>query len=254
MGLTDYLLDFDFSYLLFYTNTELLWSSLKRIIEDAVSQFTPRPKSRRGRFPRWFTPLVRHHLNQIQSLRKKARKSPSSLPCNCTKLSNAEHLLQDEMQSVKAGYEFNLVHDLSSSKNYNIYKYICHLHQYKSIPSQLHFNSTQAVTDAEKANLLNNYFSSILTCSSFYLPSPSTIPVPQEILSNIDISVSDVYTALASIDNTKAMGIDKTHPRILKMSATALCKPIHHLFTLCLSQSYLPFDRRTYSYHSNPSR
>ena len=107
-------------------------------------------------------------------------------------------MLQDEMQTTKAVYEFNLVRDLSSSKNYNIYKYIHHLRQSKSIPSQLHFNSTQDVTDAEKGNLLNNYFSSIFTCSSFHLPSPSTIPVPQETLSNIGISVSDVYTALAS--------------------------------------------------------
>ena len=128
----------------------------------------------------------------------------------------------------------------------NIYKYIHHLHQSQFIPSQLHFDSTQAVTDAKKANLLHNYFSSIFTCSSFYLPSLSTIPIPQETLSNIDISLFDVYTAFASIDHTKAMGIDKIHPRILKMPATALCEPLHHLFTLCLSQSYLPLDWHTH--------
>ena len=139
-----------------------------------------------------------------------------------------------------------MVHNLSSSKNCNIYKYIRHLCQSKSIPTQLQFNSTVAVTDAEKANLLNNYFSSVFTCSSFHPSSSSTIPVPQETLSNLDISITDVYTALASLDHTKAMGIDKMHPRILKMSATALCEPIHHLFTLCLSQSYLPLDWRTH--------
>ena len=36
-------------------------------------------------------------------------------------------MLQDEMQTDKAVYEFNLVSNLSSSKNYNIYKYIRHL-------------------------------------------------------------------------------------------------------------------------------
>ena len=115
------------------------------------------------------------------------------------------------MQTAKAVYEFNLVSNLSSSKNYNIYKYIRHIRQSKSISSHLHFNSTPAVTDAEKANLSNKYLSSIFTCSFFYLPSQSTTPVLQETLSNADISVSDVYTALVSIFHAKTMGIDKIH-------------------------------------------
>ena len=250
VGLTDYMYfqNFEFFKLLFYNNIEFLWSSVKCIIQDAVSQFTCRTKSRRGLFPKW-SPSVWHHLNQIHSLRKKSRKSPFSL--NCTKLSHAEQILKDDLQTAEAVYELNLIRwlvEFQELQHLQIYSSLNHT----SLNPFLHFNSTQAVTDTEKANLLNNYFSSNFNCSSFYLPSPSTIPIPQETLSKIDTSVSDVYTALASIDDIKTKGIDEMHPRILKIPATALCKPIHHLFTLCLSHSYLPTWLAYSQYHSNP--
>ena len=123
-------------------------------------------------------------------------------------------------------YEHNLVHDTSTSKNYDIYKYIQHLCQSNTRPSKLYFNSKTAVIDAHKADLFNNYFCSIFSGSSFSLPLLSTIPIPHTTLSYLDISVPDVYVELISVDQTKAMGIDEIHPRIWKMLATILWEPI----------------------------
>ena len=130
---------------------------------------------------------------------------------NCTKLSNAELLLQDKIRSAKVMYKHNLVCDISTPKNCNIYKYIQHLCQSNTLPAELYLNSKTAVTDADKADHFNSYFSSVFSCSSLCLPPLSTIPVPQSSLTHLDILVSDVYKELISNDQTKVMGFDEIH-------------------------------------------
>ena len=45
----------------------------------------------------------------------------------------------------------------------------------------------------------------------------------------INISSSDVYIALSTLDPTKGFGCDNVHPRILKYCALALVEPISNL-------------------------
>ena len=52
------------------------------------------------------------------------------------------------------------------------------------------------------------------------------------------------WTCSSSFDSTKALGIDRICPYILKHCALALCQPIHHLFSLCLSKHYIPEEWR----------
>ena len=55
---------------------------------------------------------------------------------------------------------------------------------------------------------------------------------------------SDVYFALNSLDPSKVMGIDDIGPKILKHCALALYQPVYHLFSMCLSQYYIPHEWR----------
>ena len=80
----------------------------------------------------------------------------------------------------------------------------------------------------------------------FLLPQMDMLPLPQSILSDISISECDVYTALASLDPQKSMGIDGIGPKVLKWCALALHKPFHHLFLLTFSQNHLPEEWRTH--------
>ena len=51
-----------------------------------------------------------------------------------------------------------------------------------------------------------------------------------------------VYDTLVTLDTTKAMGPDEIPSIVLSTCASALYKPLHHLFCLCLDLSYLPYD------------
>ena len=77
------------------------------------------------------------------------------------------------------------------------------------MPSVLTYNDITATSDADihKACVFNQFFDSVFTNSSFVLPD--VIITHTSVLSDIDISVSDVYNVLINLDPTKAMGIDR---------------------------------------------
>ena len=56
------------------------------------------------------------------------------------------------------------------------------------------------------------------------------------------ITYHDVYLALAELDPNKALGVYAIGPKVLKYCALALYIPIHHLFTLCLSLTSIPYE------------
>ena len=49
---------------------------------------------------------------------------------------------------------------------------------------------------------------------------------------------------LLAVGRPKAMGIDRIGPLVLKSCADVLCVPIHHLFTVSLSNGHLPSEWR----------
>ena len=65
-------------------------------------------------------------------------------------------------------------------------------------------------------------------------------------ISEITITEHDVYTALVTLDTTKATGPDEIAPIILKLCADVLYKPIHYLFSLSLKHGAIPSSWKTY--------
>ena len=54
----------------------------------------------------------------------------------------------------------------------------------------------------------------------------------------------DIFQVLTSLDPSKAAGFDGIFPRLLKHCALPLCQPLHHLFSLSITQSYIPAEWR----------
>ena len=63
-------------------------------------------------------------------------------------------------------------------------------------------------------------------------------------LSEVSFTELDVFHVLQSLDPSKAMGCDGISPKLLKNCALALYQPLHHLFSLKLSQCYLAMEWR----------
>ena len=223
------------------SDIELIWSNLKELILYSISLHTPQHQARFHLSPAWFNSSVRHQLNKTHSYRKKCKQNPSSQ--NSLNLSSAETRLQEEMAAAKVNFENNLVSNFAFSNDSKIYRYIRSLSGHVSLPDIMYWDSASAQSDSDKANLFNKFFHSVFTVDiESTTPHASTLPASS--LCSIDISLEDTFLALSSCDPSKAMGGDGIPPMILKHAASALAEPVHHLFSLCLTKSYLPAEWR----------
>ena len=238
-GLIYYLLDLDYQHLLLSTDIEFIWSSLKAILTQAIAMFTPKVKYRSHPLPKWFHSDLRHQLHKTRTLRRRCRHKPT--PSRLSQLSSAEIDLQSAIAKARIDYESNLVSRFASLRDPKIFRYIRSLSGQGNLPPVLSLGSQEASTAREKASLFNQYFHSVFSPHSQF-PYPSDFPFPEKALCSLSISIEETFSALVSIDSSKAMGGDNIPPIILKHSATALVEPIHHLFSLCLSQAYLPTE------------
>ena len=146
------------------------------------------------------------------------------------------------MISAKSSYEEQLVFDYAYSNSNKFFVYVQSLTNHSVIPPNVHFNDQYASSDTDRASLFNRYFHSVFTHSPYVLPPVSELPSSDSSLINISFSDSDVYSALVSLNETKAMGIDGIPSKVLKHCAVALYEPIYHLFHLSLQQGYLPAE------------
>ena len=246
-SLCSFLIDFDFTSCLLSHDVDSVWNSIKSAIYEGINLFIPRVRLRRHQYPRWYTPELRHLSKCLHTLRKKVSKKPTSYLR--IKLEQQTSALSDKIQSAKSLYESQLVANCAGNCNSKIYDYIRSLSNNSSIPSTVFLNSSSATTDLEKANLFNSFFHSVYNPSqSGTLPLPSSEPiVSYPSIANISFTELEVFSALSSLDPAKSMGVDRIGSKILKQCASALYIPLHHLFSLSISNHAIPLEWKHHS-------
>ena len=71
-------------------------------------------------------------------------------------------------------------------------------------------------------------------------------PSASDSLSETTILDTNVYNVQFTLDTSKATCPNEIPPIVLSTCASALCKPLHYLFCLCLDSGYLPADRKVH--------
>ena len=102
-------------------------------------------------------------------------------------------------------------------------------------------NGTMTVNDTEKADTLNNFFSSVFT------PVEDTGTIPtlpdrsyMKPLTTVLIETDDVKKILEKLKTNKAAGPDGIHPRILKELASELAPILCNIYQRSLRDGVLP--------------
>ena len=177
--MSSFIMDYDLENFYSSTDIELLWNSLKDLILQAISLYTPTVQTKRRRHPQWFTPIIHHQLHKIHSLRRKCKLHSTPHKTSC--LLNAELQLQANIRSTRIAFESTLVSKFATCKDPSIFKYIKSFLKGPGLPTFLTYETTTVTSDVDKANAFNKFFHST-PVASHHLISPSqqshSVPSP----------------------------------------------------------------------------
>ena len=109
----------------------------------------------------------------------------------------------------------------------------------KNIPT-LSLNNEYAETDYQKANMLNEYFSSQSDIDDQNKSLPPPKPVEHDLLDILQISPQSVKEVLDALDVNKSCGPDLMSPRLLKEGSQILAEPYSTIFTSSLRLGRFP--------------
>ena len=144
-----------------FDEVETVWTIINQTLNQAIDLLVPKVRIRTKQYPKWFNSQLIHEVNCLRTLRKKYSCSPTDH--NLNRLTIAEKSFSSNSESAKVTYESNLIESLLSQSNPAVYRYLKSITNHKGIHATVVFNDTHASTDYDKADLFNNYFSSVFT-------------------------------------------------------------------------------------------
>ena len=104
----------------------------------------------------------------------------------------------------------------------------------------LQTNGQIITNDRDKANTLNNHFSSVFTQEIY--PIPKLSPSVYSDIPFLEIGIDGVVKQLKNINQNKATGPDELPARVLKEAAAEIAPIITHIFQQSYNTSKLPDD------------
>ena len=151
------------------------------------------------------------------------------------------------IKNAKRGYETKIAYQAKSNPK-NFWKYVQEKMKINTSINALKTDSGQmAVTDSEKAETLNNFFSSVFTRENLdNLPQMTkSLNLEGISLSEIRVTPMVVEAKLKNLDPSKAQGPDKIPAKILKELCKELSIPFSILFNKSLEKGRIPDDWKT---------
>ena len=148
----------------------------------------------------------------------------------------------NEMKKGKEAKQLNLLKDpdnLNTKQWWNIASSILNRQKSSSYPPLVVGN--EIVTGSkEKAEMFNEYFTSFATLDSSNVQLPISNEDQYNILSNIEITESEVRDLIHCMDTGKASGPDQVPPMLLKQAGSCIVPSLTRLFNLSLSKHIFP--------------
>ena len=113
-GLCQYLINSDLTCLYNHSDPNQAWTFVRDLITTGMDQFIPKAKLKHNQYPTWFSPLLRHQVKCMRTLRKKLRNhfTMSSLQ----RLIRMEENFQTELSKAKLNYEQGLINNFAYNR------------------------------------------------------------------------------------------------------------------------------------------
>ena len=214
----------------FQENYNYFLNKMLEIVYKHSPKKTP-PKSKKNLY---MTNEALRLKNKKQKLWKKYQASQEDFDRN--KYNSTKNNLRKLTRKLRRDFETKLARN-AKEKPKLFWGYTkSRLKTRQRIPSLTKPDGTTASTAKEKADLLNEFFSSVFTIEDLEnTPSPKVRDI-NEILTTIEITPEMVQKKLEDLNPNKTPGYDKCHPFMLKELATVICQPLSRLFNQSLKE------------------
>ena len=223
-------------------NIEDSWQVFKDKLTSATNSHIPHRIIQSHKKPNvsWINRNAKTKLNRKQKAWKKY-KSSRSLD-NYNKYVRARN--QARWATRKAVKDHEKLIAQNVKKNPKLFwKYVKSKAKTKEhIPNLKSEQTKIASSDQEKAEILNDFFSSVFTEEDTQnVPTPNMKEVTQE-LQDIKVELDDVYRRLTDLKVNTSAGPDNIHPRVLKELSAVLKYPIQIILQQSLNECKIPTD------------
>ena len=230
-----------------FDNINHAWGKIKHEICELMEKHIPKLKiqNEERHKPMWLNRKALKYVKEKDNAFLKYQ--PSNKKCkrkNYNKYVIARNKCKKEIRRAKKLNERNLAKECKSNPK-KFWKYVQEkLKTQTGIGTLKKGNGDMVTTDDDKANTLNDFFSSVFTREDTRnLPSlEKSSKSHGKTLTEIYITEEEVVKKLKKLDVSKAQGPDKIPSKVLKELADNISVPLTKLFNKTLEKGVLPED------------
>ena len=233
-AINDALLETDWDSYLSPIDPNSSWSRFSSHFIDIVNRYTPTKTVTSSPLPAWFPRPLLHKIRLRRTYYQKAFFTNS--PTDWKLYRSTRNSVLRELRKAKSSF----VSSLSQSTR-SFWSYVRSLRKSKSTIPNLSTPVSSASTDKDKANLLNQAF------TSFFSPtSPSSLDIsqlstdPTQIPDSHLCSPAKICQLIANLPNNTSPGPDNISSLLLKSTASAISQPLSAIFNLSIKTGSLP--------------
>ena len=225
-------------------DVDQMWNFIKNKIHDGMDKYIPKVKCNSNNTfkPGWLTAKVRKSVRKKYCLYK--RFLNSNVTYDYQNYIKARNKCKKEVRKAKKEYERKLAKECKIKPKY-FWKYVQSKTKVNTSINPLKTkDGFTAVSDLDKAEVLNKFFASVFTREDTHnMPTEETGSKTGGILlKDIVITSAAVHDKLKGLNPNKAQGPDQIPPKILKELCVELSSPLSILFNLSIEKGQLPKD------------
>ena len=221
-------------------NIDETWDNFSQKYHESVEMYVPKyiPKKGCKPKPQWMT------ANSLNSIKEKrhawSKYCVTKRRCDFERYKRIRNQTNEAVRTTKRSFEKKIA-GKAKTESKHFWKYVRSKVKSQSSISNLNKrDSTKTTSDQEKAEVLNEYFSSVFTHENQEnMPSMEDKDFDRP-LDSIEISVEMVQKVLKGLKAGKSMGPDELNPLLLKTMSKVFCVPLTLIFRESVKSGRIP--------------
>jgi hypothetical protein len=184
----------------------------------------------------WIDREVRHQSNKKETRRRRAKKSNRQR--DWAKYRQENNKLQALIHTKHKDYVNQCAREINTNPK-RFWNLVNSNNKASGFPKEMELDQKKAVSDSEKANLFNDFFTSVFNLNeATSLPEIKKVINPR--LTSLQVDHDMVRKLLVGLDANKALGPDKIPTKVLKECASEVAESLTYLFNKSLQLGLFP--------------